>query len=168
MKKFHLVLVNVFFFCYSCTTTATVADKKSDSRTRENNVSTMRVAEQGVSMRVLWTVTLYKLGANSSWGKKEAEKLLFKPLDIDANSITFDGKRCGDISFAKHTKDTRAFLRNVYHTTPEALGINDKAIEVVKTNCDLPGFGEYVRLTDSRLVVEIKGVFFFFEPAIQY
>jgi hypothetical protein len=26
--------------------------------------------------------------------KKEARKLLFKPLDIDVNSITFDGKRC--------------------------------------------------------------------------
>jgi hypothetical protein len=42
----------------------------------------------GVSMRVLWTVSQYIIGERAIWGEKEARK----PLDIDVNYITFNGK----------------------------------------------------------------------------
>jgi hypothetical protein len=54
-----------------------------------------------VAMRILWTVSAYRLGTNAVWGDEEARKLLFKPLDMDANSITFDGQKCLNVIFQK-------------------------------------------------------------------
>jgi hypothetical protein len=125
-------------------------------------------AGAGDSIRVLWRVTDYKVGKSAVWEKGEAQKLLFKPLDIGATYITFDGKTCRDIVFKKTRVKAEEYLDRVYRTSPRALGIGEEALEVVKTNCDLPGFAEYVRLKDSRLVIHIGGVFFYFEPAVNY
>jgi hypothetical protein len=122
----------------------------------------------GVSMRVLWTVSEFRVGGSAVWGKEEARNLLFKPLDIDANSITFDGKMCRDIIFKKETVKAKEYLDQVFHTTPQALGIEEEVVELVKTNCDLPGFSEYMRLQDRRIVIHINGVFFYFETAVNY
>jgi hypothetical protein len=122
----------------------------------------------GVSMRVLWTVSEYRIGGGAVWGKEEARTLLFKPLDIDATSITFDGKTCRDVSFKKEMVTVREHVDHVFHTTPQALGIDEQVVELIKTNCDLPGFSEYMRLKDRRIVIYINGVFFYFEPAVNY
>jgi hypothetical protein len=122
----------------------------------------------GVSMRVLWRVSEYRGGGNAVWGKEEARTLLFKPLDMDATTITFDGKTCRDIIFKKETVKAKEYLDHVFHATPQALGIEEEVVEMVKTNCDLPGFSEYMRLKDRRIVIYINGVFFYFEPAVDY
>lgn len=148
-------------FIVSCSTTS--------KSTAEDNIQPQPPARGGsVSMRVLWTVSQYRLGTNAVWGNEEARKLLFKPLDIDANSITFDGKTCRNVTFKKEQVKAKEYLAHAYKTTPKALGIEDETIEVIKTNCDLPGFAEYLRLRDRRLVIQISGVFFYLEPAVNY
>ncbi len=121
----------------------------------------------GISVRVLWTITGYKVGENVTWGEEEARKLLFKPLDIDATTITFDGQICRDVIFKREKVDAKEYFDRVYHTTPRTLNIEEQ-VEVVKTNCSLPGFAEYVRLKDGRLIIHIHGVFFYFQPAVNY
>ena len=125
-------------------------------------------AGAGVSMRVLWTVSEYRLGPNAIWGKAEASKLLFKPLDIDVDYITFDGQTCRNVTFNKETVRAKEYLDAFFHTTPEALNIEEDVVEVIKTDCGLPGFGEYLRLKDRRLLIQIKGVFFYLVPAVNY
>jgi hypothetical protein len=122
----------------------------------------------GVSMRVLWTVSEYRVGESAVWGEKEARTLLFKPLDMDATTITFNGKMCSDVIFKKETVKVKEYLDRVFQTTPQALGIEEGFVERVKTNCDLPGFSEYLRLKDRRIVIHINGVFFYLEPAVNY
>jgi len=125
-------------------------------------------AGAGVSMRVLWTVSQYIIGERAIWDEKEARKLLFQPLDIDVNYITFNGKTCRNVTFKKEQVKAKKYLAHAYKTTPKALGIEDETIEVIKTNCSLPGFAEYLRLKDRRLVIQINGVFFYLEPAVNY
>ena len=120
----------------------------------------------GTSMRVLWTVSAYKIGFGGEWGDNEARSLLFKPLDISSSSITFNGQTCQGISFKSEMVDTEKYLSERYQTTPHMLGIPEETIQVIKTNCQLPGFSEYIRLTDRRLIVWIEGVFFVFEPFV--
>jgi len=122
----------------------------------------------GVSMRVLWTISGYKVGESAVWGEEEARKMLFKPLDIDATKITFDGQTCRDVIFKKEEVNAKEYLDHVYHTTPRALDIEDEVVEVIKTNCDLPGFAEYMRLRDRRLIIHLNGIFFYFKPAVKY
>ncbi len=148
-------------FIVSCSTTS--------NSTAGGNIQPQPQAMGGsVSMRVLWTVSEYRLGTNAVWGNEEARKLLFKPLDIDANSITFDGKTCRNVIFKKETVKAKEYLDNLFHTTPQTLGIEDETVEVIKTDCNLPGFAEYLRLRDRRLVIHINGVFFYLEPAVNY
>lgn len=123
---------------------------------------------EGVSMRVLWTVSQYKIINSALIKEDEARRMLFKPLDIGETYITFDGKTCQDVVFRRDTVKTKEYLHRTYNIAPQILNIVDDTVDVIKTNCNLPGFNEYIRLNDRRLVIHIKGVFFFFEPAVTY
>ena len=160
LSRLLLPLLFGLIFIISCSITS--------KSTVENNIQPQPPAGTGVSMRVLWTVSAYIIGERAIWGENEARLLLFQPLDIDANYITFNGKTCRNVTFKKETVKTKGYLENFFHTSPQALGIADETLEVIKTNCDLPGFAEYLRLKDRRLVIRISGVFFYLEPAVNY
>ena len=173
--KYYTFLLLIYVFCIlSCTTAqggATIKEQTTEPQSavlKNEGTPLPPTAGAGVSMRVLWTVSQYIIGKRAIWGEKEARQLLFQPLDIDVNYITFDGKTCRNVVFKKETVKTKEFLENFFHTTPQMLGIEDETIEVIKTNCSLPGFAEYLRLKDRRLVIHINGVFFYLEPAVNY
>jgi len=173
--KYYTFLLLIYVFCIlSCTTAqggATIKEQTTEPQSavlKNEGTPLPPTAGAGVSMRVLWTVSEYRLGTNAVWGNEEARKLLFQPLDIDVNYITFDGKKCRNVTFKKEQVKAKEYLAHAYKTTPKALGIEDETIEVIKTNCSLPGFAEYLRLKDRRLVIHINGVFFYLEPAVNY
>lgn len=118
----------------------------------------------GASMRVLWTVSGYVIGKNATWSESEAQALLFKGLDINETQIIFDGQACSKVTFQVEKVNTADYLPSTWQTTAGELGIEDQQVQVVRTNCALPGFDEYLRLSDRRLVVPMEGVFFFLEP----
>ena len=122
--------------------------------------------DSGITLRVLWTVSRYVIGNGSFWGEQDAKALLFKPLDMNDTEITFDGQTCKNVTFQQETVNAAEYLSSVWQATPQTLGIEDQELQVFKTNCALPGFQEYMRLGDGRLIVPINGVFFFFEPAV--
>jgi hypothetical protein len=158
------------FLVLGCGTTGFATDrdgKPRDSKDEGAGISSPVITGGGVSTRVLWTVSEYRVGDNAIWGEEEARKLLFKPLDINSNSINFDGNICTGVVFEKETVKATKYL-NRFHVTPFFLGIKDDVVDVIQTNCKLPGFAEYMRLKDRRLVININGVFFFFEPAVNY
>jgi hypothetical protein len=156
------------FFILACGTTGFATNQGGKPQSRETAAtSTPIVAGGGTTILVLWTVTGYRVGDNAVWGKEEARKLLFKPLDIDSNSINFDGNICTGVVFNKETVRSAEYMER-FHITPAFLGIMDEAVDIIKTNCNLPGFAEYIRLKDRRLVININGIFFFFEPAVNY
>ncbi len=119
-------------------------------------------------MRVLWTVSGYHIEKNAVWGKTEAESMLGKPLDMTKSTITFDGQTCEDVIFKGEEVDAVQYLLERHHTTPQALDLEGKMLKVITTTCYLPGFSEYMRLKDGRLIVPINGVLFVFEPAVTY
>jgi hypothetical protein len=122
--------------------------------------------DEVVSMRVLWTVSGYVIGKGATWGEADAKALLFKPLDINETAIIFDGQACTEINFQKSAVNAAEYFSNTWQATTQELNIENKDVQVFKTNCTLPGFQEYVRLSDGRLIVPINGVFFFFDPAV--
>jgi len=122
----------------------------------------------GMAMRVLWTVSAYHIGKNAAWGKTEAHKYLFKPLNINTSSITFDEQTCHNLTSKTEIVSAEKYLAEKYQTTPQTFNFEDKTIRIVKTNCCLSGFSEYMRLMDRRLIVPINGVLFVFEPAVNY
>ena len=124
--------------------------------------------DRGVTMRVLWTVSAYHVGKNAEWGETEARGLLFKPLDVTSSTIVFDGQTCNDVTFTSEIVDAPNYLMEQHNIIPQALSFEEETMEVIKTDCLLPGFGEYMRLTDRRLIIAMHGVLFVFEPTVNY
>lgn len=122
----------------------------------------------GMELKVLWTVSFYHIGKNATLSENEAKNMLFKPLHIDASSITFAGQSCRNITFQSETVDTLPYLSSKYQVEPQVLGYKGATVKVVRTNCQLEGFSEYIRLADRRLVVSIQGVLFIFAPRMDY
>lgn len=123
---------------------------------------------QGVSMRVLWTVSSYHLLRTATMGEAEARAMLFKPLDINSSTISFAGETCRGVVFTRETADAEKYLRERFRITPQELGVDGKTLTVVRTNCRIPGFDEYIRLQDGRLLVSLQGVLFVLLPNVNY
>ena len=121
-----------------------------------------------VSIRVLWTVSGFVFGKDFTGDKQPVQVLLFKPLDINDTAIIFDGQSCQGVSFQEQTVKAVDYLASAWKETPQSLGIDVQELQVFKTDCSLPGFQEYMRLDDGRLIVPINGVFVFFEPTRNY
>lgn len=120
----------------------------------------------GVSMRVLWWVSDFVVFPDSEWDKDQAREILFKPLDMDETTITFNGHVCRDVTFKREKRELGAYLCHKYNISPEKLGLTDKQVQVIYTSCNLPGFSEFLRLPDRRLLIHMHGVFFFLDPAV--
>lgn len=163
IKKFFSFVI--FWLTLPCALASTFESNMGEVQSHfklipvQNNTGELR--------RVLWTVSNYKIGSGARWGENEARSLLFKPLDMGSSYITFNGQNCQGISFTSEIFNTDKYLSERYQMTPEMLGILEETIQVIKTDCQLPGFSEYIRLTDSRLIVWIEGVFFVFEPNVK-
>lgn len=127
-----------------------------------------RADNQPDTLRVLWTVSDYKILDKSRINEREAVVLLAKPLDISEASITFDGKTCTNIFFQKEDVDSKDYLLSRFNISPQDIGITDPTLQVVRTSCDIPGFSEYIRLPARRLVVFGNGIILFFSPRINY
>lgn len=162
-----LVFVTSLILAYDSTILVSYAEGKSPVL-KNDVLSPTPTDADSVSMRVLWTVSGYKIGNNAHWGEEEARTMLFKPLDITPITITFDGKTCHGVTFKREQVRAKEYFAQAYNTTPMALGLQDEIVEVVKTNCDLPGFGEYLRIKGRKLVIYLNGVFFYLEPAVNY
>lgn len=135
-----------------------------DNHNRPQNTHMGLKIENGRSMRVLWNVSGYKHRPNDNRQKEEADAMIFKTLDMDDNSITFAGKNCKDVVFKRELQQLGSYLMHKYALTPQSIDLVNEEVQVIKTNCLLPGFSEYLRLPDGRLVIVIDGIFFFLEP----
>ena len=102
------VMSGILFFCI-LSTSCQASDKKP------NRVEHPAAdANTGVAMRVLWTVSAYHIGKNAALGKTETHNMLFKPLDINTSSITFDGQTCHDVTFETEIVDAAQYLAERY------------------------------------------------------
>jgi hypothetical protein len=159
------LIITVLFSAITCLSPASVS--WSGTHMTSDN-SGKGLVGGGESLRVLWTVSGYKRTNAATWSEDEAKGMLFKPLDMDSSSITFNGKKCENVSFDRKEFKASEYLERVYQVTPQWLGIADEVLRVVRTDCDIPGFAEYMRLKDRRLVIFLNGTFFFFEPDVTY
>lgn len=116
-------------------------------------------------IRVLWTVSDYRILDPGLTDAESARALLGQPLDLDATGILFEGQRCMDPLFQSEWVDTQTYFSARFpHLHPHDLGIDDDTVEVVTTSCELPGFGEYLRLSNRRLGIFRDGIFLMFLP----
>jgi hypothetical protein len=134
------------------------------------NMTTLSQAAAGKGdvLRVLWTVSAYHANRQSEPGNFNPQSLLFKPLDITPSRITFNGQQCNDVTSASEQVNFAQYLKKKYQVTPAELGLDDGTATVVRTNCTLPGFNEYLRIPNRKLLVALEGFLFIFEPAVNY
>lgn len=125
--------------------------------------------EERNSMRILWKVSDYVLGTHFDGDAADAQAMIFATLDITDTQIIFLDKMCVDVVFKQDSVVIAEFLANTWQETPQSLGIEtEKEGTRIRTNCELFGFSEYLRLSDGRLVVPNNNVFYFFDPNVVY
>jgi hypothetical protein len=120
----------------------------------------------GESMRVLWVVKEYQRLPDAAWSEEQARSMLFKPLDMGESSITFDGRTCHGLTFEREEIDLAEYLNKFHSEAPALLNIQGERAILIRTQCDIPGFAEFVRLQDRRLLIHIGGVLFFLKPNV--
>lgn len=118
------------------------------------------------AMRVLWTVSGFKMTEKAAWDEARARQMLFKPLDMDDERLVFDGSICETPNLERSTVDADEYLGRTYGITSEWLGVESHAFQVLRSRCGISGFEEFIRLPDRRIVIHIAGIFFFLAPAV--
>ncbi|MCI5145119.1 MAG: hypothetical protein D3923_06210 [Candidatus Electrothrix sp. AR3] len=133
----------------------------------ENNPD-LHTPNTGKTLKALWSITSFYFGNNPEWSEEEAKKMLFKPLFIDSSSIIFDKRSCQDIVSQTSSVDAAKYFSTKYKTMPDVISYEHDTLKVVKTNCHLEGFSEYMRLRDRRVVIHLHGIYFIFDPIVNY
>lgn len=127
---------------------------------------------EGITARSTWRVTDRKPRPYGSGGSITGMSSRMGFMDIDifsgGDSISFGSKSCKGVRFEASIVDAKSYLTARYAVDTAFLGIADAELTVVRTNCNLPGMSEFIRLNDRRLVVLIDDVFYFLEPNTIY
>lgn len=149
---------------------ATPEDAPGSEAKQTDSPATAEIVALGevTSMRVLWTVSQYVLGKDYLGDEGSIKAYLAKPLDINETEIIFDGQVCKGVVFQQEPVEAVDYLSTNWRETPQSLGIEGLKVEVIKTNCGLFGFKEYLRLEDRRLIVPFQGTYYFFDPFVNY
>lgn len=160
----------ILLICLTASIVYAQSSRNEMDKPRSPTGAVSDAGDTGHSMRVLWTINDYRLGPNAQMSEAMARAYLFKPLDIDqeASRITFAGQACQDVVFQMREMSSTDYFNRTFRITPDAIGVPEEKVQIFDTNCNIPGFGEYVRLNDSRLIVPIQGVFFFFSPRVTF
>jgi hypothetical protein len=80
-------------------------------------------------------------------------------IDIRKDKITYKGQTCSVSGYTIKAQDTVQYFQTKYKVAANLFGL-EKTVEVIKTNCTIPGFGEFVRSSADNLIINLDGVFF--------
>lgn len=127
----------------------------------------VRPMAEGEPWRVLWTVSGYLIVDGAQADEETAQVRLFAPLDMTEDRIYFDGRVCEGVQFSEQRTSAADYLAETWGLAPGDLGLEAAdSFRVIRSNCPLFGFAEYLRLDDLRLVVPFEGALFFFAPSV--
>jgi hypothetical protein len=99
-------------------------------------------------------------GPVSAMSAADIDAIMQKTTDIRQDKIDFAGQTCPVTHYTITSQDSASYFQDSYKTSLQQIGIDYPTIEVIKTDCTLPGFGEFVRTPENTLLVDIDGVFF--------
>ncbi|MBM9605780.1 hypothetical protein [Desulfopila inferna] len=122
----------------------------------------------GVTTRALWHVTGFIHGPDAKMTNDEILSYQGRPLNIDDTSLTFGGTTCSPITITRSQADTASYFSKKLFIHQDDVEYTSPTVGVIKTNCDIEGFEEFVRLNDRRLLVSVQGVVFILEPNVNY
>jgi hypothetical protein len=110
----------------------------------------------------LWMSSGNIPGPVSAMSAADIDATMQKSADIYKDKIDFNGQSCPVSGYTITSQDAATYFQNMYQATLQQLGLSYQNVEVIKTNCSIPGFGEFVRTPENTLLVNIDGVFFVF------
>jgi hypothetical protein len=111
-----------------------------------------------------WVASRYVIGQTAAMDSAQAAAIVSQPVEILAKEIQFQGQVCTNLVTQAETVKTMDYLAETWKATPEMLSIQQADLKVIKTNCDIPGFQEYMLLDGGKLMIGLDGVFFEFVP----
>jgi len=122
----------------------------------------------GKNIRHLWTLETFIAGPYAAMSNEQAKLNIGKPLDMDETRISFANETCSSLTFYRKEDTLSNYYLNAAEYIHSITGNPQEVITVIQTHCGIEGFDEFIRLSDRRLIVQIKGVFFVFTPNLNF
>lgn len=111
-----------------------------------------------------WVITRYVIGPVSALDTAQAGAMVSQQVEILPTEIRFQGKTCPNLVTRAETVNAPDYLSSSWKVSPELLGLRQTELQVIHTNCDIPGFQDYMLLDGGKLLIGLDGVFFEFDP----
>lgn len=110
-----------------------------------------------------WVIENYKLDSTSTMDESKAKTYIGKEALFHDKLVTIGDDICWEPLFATKIVNATDYLIYQYKTTPEYLDIDKEEIQIVSIESEDQFFNEYIKLSNDRIMVNIKGVFFTIE-----
>jgi len=115
-----------------------------------------------------WVIEDYKLGSTPEIDEDMARAYVGKEALFHEKLVTIGEDICWEPSFQIKVADPNDYLIHRYKVAPEYLNIDQDEVQIVSVECEDQIFNEYIKLSENKLIIGIKGTFFIMEKVAEH
>jgi hypothetical protein len=108
-----------------------------------------------------WEVYSFKLGSPNIVPSEQASSWIGKKAVFAENAAVIGEEYCTEPMYKIKNVNLVSYLLYQYKINPDYLNIQDEDIQAVSITSEGQYFHEFIKLGDSKIIVNIDGVFFF-------
>ena len=126
-------------------------------------ITVNRNAEVQLPTAVSWDIFTHYASPIAALSEAEATARYGTPITITADSITFGDQTCTDLTYSGEYLLAGNYFDTFYQFSSQTIYIEPQTpIAIIRTNCDIPGFGEFISLDQGyeQLFINQDGVFY--------
>ncbi len=111
-----------------------------------------------------WQLYSYAYGPVHAVTEEQANAQISKKALFTPTSITFSDQSCDNVTYTARYVNPADYLQQTYQAPPETIYLGQENMDIITTNCTIPGFSDIIRLTtihNTTLIINQDGVFYF-------
>jgi hypothetical protein len=111
-----------------------------------------------------WQLYSYAYGPVHATTEAQANAQISKKAIFAPTSITFGDQSCDNLSYTARYVNPADYLLQTYQAPPETIYLGQENMDIITTNCTIPGFSDIIRLStihNTTLIINQDGVFYF-------
>ena len=124
------------------------------------------VSQQAAVMRPgdKWQLYSYAYGPVHAVTEEQANAKISQKAIFTPTTITFGDQSCDSVTYTARFVSPADYLQQTYQAPPETIYLGQENMDIITTNCPIPGFSDIIRLTtiyNTTLIINQDGVFYF-------
>lgn len=111
-----------------------------------------------------WQLYSYAYGPVHAVTEEQANAKISQKAIFTPTTITFGDQSCDSVTYTARFVSPADYLQQTYQAPPETIYLGQENMDIITTNCPIPGFSDIIRLTtiyNTTLIINQDGVFYF-------